>query len=182
MSATWALTTGAAVTIAIGLSGCANPDAPAAGIARQETPGNAGEPPAPPPPPLPVERPAGAQRTAEAAVERFASLYSNWNYRTLAADQRTLAAISVGTARLQARQSAASARNQLLAAAHVWNRGEILAATDDRARAGWWLVVTREQTAGSGEYRSLPRTYHVTLALAVPIDGRWAVSQWQPQD
>jgi hypothetical protein len=114
-------------------------------------------------------------------VERFAALYTNWDYRTLPADQRTLVAISVGAARLQARHAAASAGNRRLAKAHVWNRGEILGVTPDQARPGWSLVVTRELTGGSGEYASLPATYHIALALAVPVGGGWAVSQWQPQ-
>jgi len=173
----------AAAALLVGLpsSGCANPDAPAAGIASRETQGGAGEPPAPAPPPPALERPAAAQRTAKSAVEQFAGLYTNWDYRSLAAAQRSLAAISVGAARLQARQAAASARTEQLVRGHVWNRGEILAVTRDRARADWWLVVTREQTGGSGEYESLPATYHVTLALAVGVGGGWAVSEWRPQ-
>jgi len=171
----------ALLVAAVPLSGCANPDAPAAGVASQEGPGNVGEPPAPLPRSLPGEHPTAAQRTAKAAVERFASLYTNWDYRSLASDQRTLAAIAVGAARLQARQATVSARNKTLAQSHVWNRGETIAVTPDRAMAGWWLVVTRERTGGSGEYKALPPTYHVTLALAVTVDGGWAVSEWQPQ-
>jgi len=171
----------AAAAAGVALSGCANPDAPAPGLASEGTSGNAGEPPAPAPPRLPDQDPASLQATAEAAVERFAAVYTNWDYRTLAVEQHALASISVGAARLQARQAAVSARNQLLARAHVWSRGVILSVSRDRARPGWWVLVTREQTGGSGEYRSLPATLHVTLALAVAVNRGWAVSQWQPQ-
>jgi len=87
----------------------------------------------------------------------------------------------VGAARLQARRTAASARNRQLTQARVWNRSAILALAPDRDRPGWWVLVTREQTGGSGEYESLPATYHLTLALPVRVRGGWAVSEWQPQ-
>jgi len=171
----------ALVAGALAASGCANPDAPVAGRASQEKAANVGEPASPPPRPPSSEHVTATQSTAGAAVERFAAVYTNWDCRTLAADQRTLAAIAVGPARLQARQAAASARNQTLIADRVWNRGETLAVASDRARPGWWLIVTREQTGGEGEYAALPTTYHLTLARAVPVSGGWAVSEWQPQ-
>jgi hypothetical protein len=114
-------------------------------------------------------------------VERFAALYTNWDYRTLAANQRTLAAIAVGPARLQARRTAAGARNRQLTQARVWNRGVMIALAPYRDRPGWWVLVTSEQTGGSGEYASLPATRHLTFALAIRVRGGWAVSAWQPQ-
>jgi hypothetical protein len=44
-----------------------------------------------------------------AAIERYARLYVNWQSSTLAARQRELASISLGQARAQALQAAASA-------------------------------------------------------------------------
>jgi hypothetical protein len=171
----------AALAALVVLPGCANPDAPAAGIATRETAGNAGEPPAPAPPPIASEHPAAAQPTAQAAVERFASLYMNWTYRTLADEQRALASAAVGEARRDALQAATAAHNPQLTRNRVWNRGEILAMAPDRARPGRWLIVTREETGGSAEYRALPASSHVIVALAVAAGGGWAIEQWQPQ-
>jgi hypothetical protein len=169
------------VSVGVLLSGCANPDAPALDIHRREGAGSPGEPPAPPAPAPAAEHSAAPQSTAAQGVEKFTGLYTNWDYRTLAAHQRTLAAISVGAARLLARRTAASAEDRQVMRARVWNRGVILAVAPDRARPGWWVIVTREQTGGSGEYESLPPTSHVTLALAVRVRSGWAVSEWQPQ-
>jgi hypothetical protein len=168
--------------IAIALAGCADPDTLTAGSVREDTPANLGEPPAPRASSARAQRPASVSPSARGAVERFASLYATWDSRRLSAHERTLAALAVGPARLQASQAAVSARNGLLAKAHVWNRGEVVGVARDLDRRGWWLVITRERTGGRGEYESLPAGYHLTLALAVPVHGGWAVSQWWPQN
>lgn len=169
----------AACSLALLGSGCANPDAP--GIASDPA-GSPGEPAAPAPPRPSDQAAASPQRSPSAAVEQFAVTYGNWSYRTLAAGQRRLAAIAVGGARLQALQAAAAGRIAVLARARVWNRCELLGVAPDRARRRWWILVTREQTGGRGEYEHLPPSLHVTLARPVRVRDGWAIEQWQPQD
>lgn len=43
------------------------------------------------------------------------------------------------------------------------------------------MLVTREQTAGSGEYEGLAASDHVTLVQLAAVNGGWAVTQWLPQ-
>lgn len=164
------------------LGGCTDPYAHQASTSAGQEAGSPGEPPAPPPSPSSAERLADAQPTAQAALERFAYLYSNWTYRTLAHDQQALAASAVGPARLSEQQAAAASRtDSTIRRAHVTNHGQLLAVSPDKTRPGWWVIVTREQTTGTGEYEALPANDHVTVAQVTRVPGGWAVSQWQPQ-
>ena len=171
----------AVAVMAVLLAGCANPD-PVPQRSGSPGPASPGEPPAPVPPPPSRQASAAPQRTAADAVERFAALYTNWSYRTVAEHERALAAVAVGPARLWARQLAASARLQTLAVSRVWNRGRVLALARERDRPAWWVLVTGERTGGRGEYAGLPEQDHVTLVRAVAVRGGWAVSEWSPQN
>lgn len=173
------------LVLAVGaLAGCTNPDAqstgarPPAGFPAQ----NAGEPAAPAPSSPETQRPVDVQPTASGAATAFAELYVNWSYATLAANQRALAAMAVGAARLSERQAAASAqRDMTIARGRVRNRGQVVSVAPDALRAGWWTVVTREQTEGEEQYEGLPAAYHVTLAQVAQVPGGYAVEQWLPQ-
>ncbi len=172
------------VAIVLGAGGCSDPYAakPEGAGTGASSVQNVGEPPAP----APRQDGAGGvlepRATPELALRGFATLYSNWSYRTLARDQTVLASMSVGAARLAERQAAVSARaDATLARARLGNRGVVVSVAADLARSGWWVVVTREQTTGGGEYEGLAPAMHVSLAQAVPVDGGWAVSQWLPQ-
>lgn len=125
---------------------------------------------------------AGA-RTAQAAVLRYARLYINWNAATLAADQRRLAGLSIGAARLTAQQQAASTgTDRTLSADHLANHGTVVsAAPGTGAERGRWVIVTREQTTGTGSYHDLPYQLHVTLATTIHTPRGWVMSQWSPQ-
>jgi hypothetical protein len=179
------LSTVAILALTIALSGCTDPyttkqqpseASQAAGVQ------NAGEPSAPPPAPPAGQSVADAQNTPQDAISLFARLYTNWSYATLTHDQLTLAAISVGPARLAEQQAAASSRaDSTLARARLSNTGEVLAVSPDLARHGWWIVVTREQTTGSGEYEGLPATDHVALVQLARTSSGWAITQWLPQ-
>lgn len=164
-------------------SGCNNPYANTPTPPSQNsTVQNAGEPPAPAPTAAGGQAPARLKATPQAALAQFADLYTNWTWRTLAHNQQTLAAISIGAARLAEQQAAASSRtDSTLARARVANHGQLLGVTPDLQRAGWWILITSEQTTGSGEYQTLPASDHVTLAQVQRIGGGWAVSQWLPQ-
>jgi len=166
------------------LTGCTNPDAPSApaGTSSSSFPQNTGEPEAPPPPAADTQRPAAVQATREKALEAFARLYVNWTYRTLTEHQRTLAAISVGAARLSEQQAAASSQNDTtIARGHIYNHGRIVSIAPDLAATDSWVIVTREQTGGDTQYEGLDAAYHVTIAKLASVPGGYAVEQWLPQ-
>ena len=165
------------------LTGCTNPDAPSTvGSTESSSPQSPGEPAAPPPPSPGAQAPADVQPTPAKALQAFAQLYVNWSYRTLSADQRTLAEISVGAARLSERQAATSSRNDTtIAAGHIWNRGQLISIARDLTRAGAWVIVTHEQTGGNTQYEGLPAAYHVTIAELASVHGGYAVAEWLPQ-
>lgn len=169
---------------AVALAGCTNPDAPSTGpqTAGTASPQNAGEQPAPAPASPTAQTPGDVQPTPLAALTAFSRLYSNWTYRTVTSDQRALAAMSVGAARLAEQQAAASSEaDTTIARGRIWNSGQIVSIAADVSRAGTWDIVTREQTGGSTEYEGLPAAYHVTLARLARVPDGFAVSEWLPQ-
>ena len=121
--------------------------------------------------------------TPQAALERYANLDINWTAQTVAGVQDQLAAISVGQARAQALQAAASyGHDSTLQASQVANTGTVVAiAPGQGPAAGWWVIVTRETTTGEGDYAGLPPTDHVTDAQVEHTDHGWVVSAWSPQ-
>jgi hypothetical protein len=166
------------------LAGCTNPDAPGAGPTTSSTTSlqNGGEPPAPAPTSPASQAPVSVQATPSAALAAFSRLYSNWTYRTLTSDQRGLAAMSVGAARLAEQQAAASSQaDTTIARGHIWNSGQIVSIAGNLAQHGTWVIVTHEQTGGSTQYEGLPASYHVTLARLARVPGGYAVSEWLPQ-
>jgi hypothetical protein len=169
---------------AIVVAGCSNPDAPTTttGTSTVSSPQNPGEPTAPAPAAPATQTPIDVQPTPTKAIEAFAELYVNWTYQTLTSNQRTLAAISVGAARLAERQAAASSEaDTTIARGHIYNQGQILSIAPDSLHPGMWVIVAREQTGGSSEYAGLPAAYHVTLAQLAHLSDGYAVSQWLPQ-
>jgi hypothetical protein len=119
----------------------------------------------------------------QAALLRYALLYTNWQAANLPNVERRLALLAVGPARLTAEQIAASSGAlDELAAHHVQNKGVVLAIAAGRGpAAGKWIVVTQEQSTGTGPYAGLPATLHVTLASTKRIDRGWAISRWTPR-
>lgn len=169
---------------AVVLAGCANPDARpvASEPARQAGISSPGEPSAPRPPPSSSYAARDLSATPTAALAAFASLYVNWSYRDLAAEQRALAGMSVGAARAAELQAAAtSASDSTLGRARIANHGTIVSIAPDRDLDGAWVLVTREQTSGSGDYEGLPPAYHVTVARVERLTGGYAVREWLPQ-
>jgi hypothetical protein len=126
---------------------------------------------------------AGAP-TPRAALERYASRYVNWTAQTVTGVQGQLAAISLGQARAQALQAAASyARDGALNASRVANHGSVISiARGYGTAATWWVIVTQEQTTGTADYAGLPATDHVTYAQLQHTGSGWIVSQWSPQN
>jgi len=127
--------------------------------------------------------PDGPQPTAQAALARYAQAAVNWTWRDLTTVQRRLAQISLGQARAQAVQTAASASaDSTLRAQQITNSGQpVSIAPGQGAAAGRWVVVTREHTTGHGAYAGLPLTLHVTYAQVVHTAQGFVVSQWEPQ-
>jgi hypothetical protein len=111
-------------------------------------------------------------------------LYVNWPAFDVVARQRQLASISLGQARAQALQAAASAQSDpLLTRSRVVNTGQVVAvATGQGPARQEWVVVTREQTTGEGDYAGLPPTLHVTYATVVQTRAGWVVNSWSPQN
>jgi pyruvate/2-oxoglutarate dehydrogenase complex dihydrolipoamide acyltransferase (E2) component len=168
----------------VGLAGCTNPDTPNAvqSTTSSTSPENPGEPAAPAPPAPAAQAPAEVRPTPSKALAAFSQIYTNWTYRTLSADQRTLAAMSVAAARLAEQQAAASSRaDTTITRGHIWNTGQIVSIARDLARPDMWVMVTREQTGGDTQYEGLPAAYHVTLAQLARVPGGYAVSQWLPE-
>jgi hypothetical protein len=167
----------------LALSGCTNPDAPTTATeAVSSSPQNIGEPPAPPPPSPSAQAPAGVQATPVKALEAFAALYVNWTYRTLTSNQRQLAAMSVGPARLAEQQAAAASQaDTTITRGHIYNKGHIVSVAPEHSHTGTWVIVTREQTGGSSEYEGLQAAYHVTLAKLASVPGGYAVQKWSPE-
>ena len=128
---------------------------------------------------------AGAgSTTPRAAVTRYADLYINWTAGRLASDQRKLASISIGAARLQAQQAAASAATDTtLTQEKVTNSGQVISAQPGSGpAAGKWVIVTAEKTVGAGDYQGLPPALHVTYAKVANTREGWVISQWAPQN
>jgi len=121
--------------------------------------------------------------TPQAALERYANLDINWTARTVAGIQDQLAAISVGQARAQALQAAASyGHDSTLQASQVANTGTVVAIAPGQGPAtGLWVIVTRESTTGKGDYAGLPPTDHVTDAQVEHTHHGFVVSAWSPQ-
>jgi hypothetical protein len=169
-----------ALLVSVALAGCVNPDA--ARTPSEQELGSPGEPAAPSPTPPgsePVTRPAAS---AQEALAAFAEGYVNWSYATLAAVQRRLAASAVGAARTAERQALVSTRaDPTIDAGRIRNSGSVVSVAAARGQPGMWVIVTREQTSGSGGYEGLPAAYHVTLARVAHLRGGYAVSEWLPQ-
>ncbi|MGA2321557.1 MAG: hypothetical protein ABSG95_12585 [Solirubrobacteraceae bacterium] len=128
-------------------------------------------------------KPSAIAPSAQAALTRYALAYTNWQATSLVAHERELASLAIGAARLAAEQTAAShsAATQL-GANHVENKGVVLAIGAGQGPAhGEWVVVTQEQTSGTGPFAGLPPAPHVTLARTARVGSGWAVSEWSPQ-
>jgi hypothetical protein len=127
--------------------------------------------------------PSALAATPQAALARYALLFTNWRAASLPSVERQLAALAVGAARLIAEQIATShSATAALASNHVQNGGVVLSIAPGQGPArGQWVVVTQEQTTGTGPYAGLPPTLHVTLAHTERLSHGWAISSWTPR-
>ena len=125
--------------------------------------------------------PGAAASGPVAALERYATLWCNWTASTVVARQHQLAGMSLGQARAQALQAAASLRHDTtLARSQVSNTGTIVAITPALYTPGEWVVVTSETTTGQGDYAGLPPTVHVTYAQLTRTPRGYVIVRWSP--
>lgn len=129
------------------------------------------------------DTPSSLAPSPQVALLRYALLYTNWQAASLSTVEWRLASLAIGPARLTAEQiTASSSAVAELAAKHVRNRGIVLAIAPARGPAqGQWIVVTQEQSTGTGPYAGLPPTLHVTLASTQHLNRGWVVSGWTPR-
>jgi hypothetical protein len=129
------------------------------------------------------DTPSSLAPSPQIALLRYAQVYTNWQAASLPATDRQLASLAVGAARLTAEQlTASNSAAAELAANHVQNKGTVLAIAARRGPArDQWIVVTEEQTTGTGPYAGLPPTLHVTLARTKHLNHSWAISGWTPR-
>jgi hypothetical protein len=126
---------------------------------------------------------AAGESTPQAVLERYAELEINWTAETIGQTQRELAAISLGTARADALQAAASYQaDSVLQHSHVTNTGTVIAITTRRDGAhDVWVIVTSEKTTGQGDNAGLPAGLHVTYAQLTHTPHGYRVSAWSPR-
>lgn len=178
----------AVLLAAVALAGCGladpyqgHPAAPPTGAAtappRRAVAPHGDDGPRAPTPSLPGSNALAS--TPNAALERFARLYVNWQATQLPERTRQLAALSVDQARVQAH--ALATRATALERYQVTNAGAVTALAPGKGQEqGRWAVITNETTSGTGPYSGLPATSHVTWATVVDTSRGYAVSGWYP--
>jgi hypothetical protein len=131
-----------------------------------------------------LNTPGSPASTPQVALLRYARLYTNWQAANLPAQERRLANLAIGPARLAAEQASAShSATAMLAANHVQNNGVVISIAPRQGPArSQWVIVTQERTTGTGPYAGLPTTLHVTLARVTRVNQIWVVNAWSPQD
>jgi hypothetical protein len=129
-----------------------------------------------------VAEPAGGGSSGDAA-RTFATRWVNWDWRSAADQQRTLARLATGHLARDLTANARSARvDATLVRDRPGSRGTVAAVdlTTSQNRASG-IVVTREQALTDGNPDLGGSRYRVYLPELVHNDGRWEVSAWQPQ-
>ena len=80
-------------------------------------------------------------------------------------------------------QAAASyTRDETLTQSNVANSGHLVAITSSVTTPEQWVLVTSEQTSGTGDYAGLPSTLHVIYAQVTRAASGFVVSEWAPQN
>jgi hypothetical protein len=126
--------------------------------------------------------PAQRARSAHAAARAFASAWINWDWRTLADQQRALARLAADRLAAELRADAkTAAADTSLARDRPSARGRVIA-VDLRADGGRpsAVVVTREQTYSSGHADLGGQQHRVYQARLSRGPHGWQVSRWTP--
>ena len=153
------------VTVACAAGGCQDP--------YRERPAAA------PTAPRPTAAPSSAPDTASA----FAKRWINWDWKTLAHQQRALARLAGGRLATRLRADAdAAGRDETVARDKPANRGTVAAVSlESKPRSARGLVITHERTYTSGHADLGGAHYRVyRVAISASHDG-WTVTEWAPQ-
>lgn len=128
-------------------------------------------------PPRPTP-PAAVGR--DEVVRAFAKGWINWDWQSVADQQRSLAGLATRVLARQLRQDAASSRNAaLLARQRPGSRGRLVVL--ELSSAGRGIVVTQESTLTDGHADLGGEHYRVYLVSTRKWRGEWKVSRWEPQ-
>jgi hypothetical protein len=176
------------LALAVAITGCQDPYArdraePASAPTAEPSaaPSHVSQPG--PPPRLVPSNAAHRLPSARAAARSFATRWVNWDWRSAASQQRTLAHLATGDLARQLRANASSARiDATLARDKPGSRGSTAAIdmkTGNAEAAG--IVVTREQTYTNRRADLGGRRYRVYLIHLKRDQDGWGVSAWRPQ-
>ena len=180
--------TALAVALALVIAGCQDPyagdrarSAAPATQGTEATPGDIDRP-GPPAGPAPVAA-THPSPSVRRAARLFAMRWVNWDWRSVAGQQRALARLALGDLSRALLADASSARvDASLARDKPGSRGTVAAIelkASDRRAAG--IVVTREQTYTDDRANLGGPRYRVYLIrLSSELHG-WGVSAWEPQ-
>ena len=177
-----------AVALTVTMSGCQDPYArdrarPASASAAR--PSAAPSDISQPGPPAGSVPSTAARRapSARVAAGSFATRWVNWDWRSAAGQQRTLARLATAGLARQLRANASSARvDATLARDKPGARGRVVAIdlkAGNAEAAG--IVVAREQTSTDGRADLGGQRYRVYLIRLTRERNGWGVSAWEPQ-
>lgn len=124
-----------------------------------------------------------SEPVVDAAARSFAALWTNWDWRTAATQQRRLARMAAPRLARQLRANAASARlDASLERDRPGTRGAVaIVKLVTTAGASSGLVVTREQTYTNGRADLGGQHYYVYRIAITRRAGAWEVTRWDPQ-
>jgi hypothetical protein len=176
------------LALLVAACGCQDPyssqpslSSPSPTRSRKATPGDTSRPG----PRIPPLTPATARgsRSPRRAARSFAARWVNWDWRTVADQQRSLARLATGSLAQRLRADGGSARiDASLARDRPGSRGAVAAidlrTAGDRASG---VVVTRELSYTGGRTDLGGRRYRVYLIRLSRGRNGWEVSAWQPQ-
>ncbi|MEN3284326.1 MAG: hypothetical protein V7607_5466 [Solirubrobacteraceae bacterium] len=130
------------------------------------------------------ELPEGGETTARRALERFARLWTNWTWKTLAAQERGLRPLASGELRGELDDAArASERNALLKDDEAEQRGDVVAVdVKPGATRREAITVVHETAIVHGHVTDHAERYRVYQATVVRGRDGWLVEQWNRLD
>lgn len=121
--------------------------------------------------------------SAGATAKAFALRWVNWDWRSVAAQQRALARLAARSLAAELQASARATRADASLRRDTPSMRGSVAAINLRARGrrATGLVVTREQTYTAGRADLGGRRYRIYHIELVASPRGWQVSAWQPQ-
>ena len=128
-------------------------------------------------------RPTAAPSSTADTASAFAKRWINWDWKTLAYQQRALARLAGGGLATRLRADAdAAAHDETLARDKPANRGTVAAISlNPSLGSARGLVVTQERTYTDGHADLGGARYRVyRVAITASHDG-WRVTEWAPQ-